>query len=325
MNTPRGKRHPLTPAHAQAWQRAQDINQFRWSTIDQRDLVLRRFMAFVADYGALDPAQPLSDHITPSTVRAYLQARWDRSPNTRCEDLRFLYEAILMVDTGSDWTWLLNAVRVLRRERHALQVDGPEKTVPDRADVLAAAAAYAAPSDPPSGDLATRIRRRDAALVALVADTALRIGTAASLRVTTNLTPGPQGWFIAVGGAQTKTGQSERRPLSPDANAVLAAYFAEFPEIREEEPLWRTFTGAPMALVSVKNRFPIAMYRVSGIKLGAHSFRHAKATEAVRDDGSERAATQLGHTDASMTRRHYVRRRPDDVARSAQPIVNPFV
>ena len=324
METLTGKPAALTAEHAREWRAAQAASRYRRTTVTQRERVLRRFMDFVDDIGGLNPAKPLAAHVTPSTVRAYVHAAWDRTPKTRFEDVRFVREAVLMLAPDADWGWLKDAVKVLRKDVHTLQRASPQILVPDRPTVLAAAATYVSENGMPLAKTSAVIPYRDAALVALVADTALRIGTIAALRMNKHLTRQAGGWFMHVPGALTKNGRPERARVSEQAGRIMDSYLAVLPRLSAGQALWRTRTGRAMAASSVQMRFPTAMLNVTGLASGPHAFRHAKAGAAVHESGSERAAIELGHADMTMTRRHYVQRNPDDVAPTAQAIVWPF-
>jgi integrase len=314
----------LHPNHRAAWQATRRASRLSETTLNDRERVLARFLDFVDDIGALDPEQPIAAHVTRETVRTYVHARWSQTPKMRFEDLRFLRETILMLAPSEDWRWLMDAVKVLGKDRHTLQPSTGKRVLLDSDTALAAAEAAVADSALPADAQAARVRARDAALVALVADTVLRIGTVAALCMQVHVSRRAGSWFLHVPGSLTKTGRPERRRLGPHAARVLDAYLATLPPLPHGEALWRSQTGAALSPATLKSRFPRALSNVTGLRAGPHAFRHARASERILESGGERASLDLGHVDPAVTRWYYVRSTPADVAASAQPIVSPF-
>jgi integrase len=314
----------LHPNHRAAWQATRRASGLSETTLNDRERVLARFLDFVDDIGALDPGQPIAAHVTPDTVRTYLHARWSQTPKMRFEDLRFLRESILMLAPSDGWPWLMEAVKVLKKDQQTLQRPTAEPILLDSDTALAASEAAVADSALPADAQVARIRARDAALVATVADTVLRIGTVAALCMQVHVSRRAGDWFLHVPGSLTKTGQPERRRLGPRAGRVLEAYLATLPPLPHGEALWRSQTGAALSPTTLKSRFPRALSNVTGLRAGPHAFRHARASERILESGGERASLDLGHVDPKVTRWYYVRSTPADVAASAQPIVSPF-
>ncbi len=149
--------------------------------------------------------------------------------------------------------------------------------------------------------------RRNRAMLALLYDTAIRVGELVALRVAdVDLA----GRTLRVRG---KARRDRRVPLSADLARVLAAYLAE---ARSRDRLFTSAAGAPLRTTAV-NQWLRRAARRAGIakRVSPHVFRHSFATAYLRNGGDEFTLQEiLGHATLDMVRR-YVHLAASDVAR----------
>lgn len=258
-------------------------------TIEAYRRDVTQFLGFLAEH--LDGAPSLKElaALTPADVRAFLAARRAHGIGSRSL-MRTLAGtrafARFLERNGKGKVGALAAVRTPKIP----------KTLPR--PLTAAAARRIADPDLPAGDgHEPWIHARDAAVLAMLYGSGLRISEALGLRRTD----------AGAGDAITVTGKGRKQrmvPVLPQVQNLVAAYVALCPhDLADDGPLFVGAKGGPLSARVVQ----LAMARLRGA-LGLpetatpHALRHSFATHLLGRGGDLRSIQELlGHASLSTT------------------------
>jgi len=253
----------------------------------QRDVL--QLLAFLAEHLGGAPSLKQLAALTPADVRAFMAARRGQNIGSRSL-MRTLAGtrafARFLERNGKGSVGALTAVR------------GPKiaKTLPRPLPI--AAAKHMADPDLPAGDgAAVWIHTRDAAVLALLYGSGLRISEALKLKRSDNGRPDA----ITVIG---KGGKQRMVPVLPHVQKLIADYIALCPyDLADHDPLFVGAKGGPLSPRVVQ----LAMARLRGA-LGLpetatpHALRHSFATHLLARGGDLRSIQELlGHASLSTT------------------------
>jgi len=159
-------------------------------------------------------------------------------------------------------------------------------------------------------------KKRDVALLELLAATGLRASEVAGLTVGDLELNERSGWVTVRG-----KGRKQRRvPVHARARRALREYLEERgDDVAPDEPLFLSQKGGPITPYAVW--YTVKKYaRLAGVEdVSPHTFRHTVATRLVRDPAVDlvTAATFLGHARLDTTAR-YSRPSEEDLAEAAE-------
>lgn len=274
-------------------------------TIEDYRRSLRSLIAFLGD-------PPLRRISTEDLVRFLADFRRTRGAKTA-------YNAWAAV--RSFWRYLEgrgfeNPARALRAPRYPR----PVIQVPTPADIRRVLEACDMTAPSRGRRRSFRMRRptalRDRALVMLLADTGLRIGEAAALRV--------EDVDLSSGRIRVQRGKGGKGRVvfaSPPVLEALRAYWASR-SAGPEDPAFADLNGRGLSADALK-RLIRRLGRRAGVRIHAHALRHFFATQYLRNGGDPLTLKRLlGHSTLAMVER-YVQLVDDDLReahRRASPI-----
>ncbi len=261
-------------------------------TLDAYSRDVRQFLVFMAEHLGGAPTLAELAKLTPQDVRAFMAAR--RAEGTSGRSLMRALAGIrsftrFLERNGKGNTAALSAVRAPK----------VPKTLPK--PLAIASAKQVSDADLRAGeDRETWILVRDAAVLALLYGSGLRISEALGLKRADMPAPGK-------GDAITVTGKGNKQrmvPVLPQVAALVADYIKLCPhDLPADGPLFVGARGGPLSPRIVQ----LAMERLRGA-LGLpdsatpHALRHSFATHLLARGGDLRAIQELlGHASLSTT------------------------
>jgi integrase/recombinase XerC len=285
-----GKFAPKVAAELDLWLRhLGDERRFSAKTVEAYRRDVLQFLAFLAEHLGGAPSLKELAALTPADVRAFMAARrgdgiGSRSLMRTLAGLRGF--ARFLERRGKGKVAALTAVRAPKIG----------KTLP-RPLPASAAKRVADPGLAAGDGREAWIHARDAALLALLYGSGLRISEALGL---------PRGDFDSAD-ALTVTGKGRKRrmvPLLPQVQKLIADYIALCPrDLPPDGPLFVGVKGGPLSARVVQ----LAMARLRGA-LGLpetatpHALRHSFATHLLARGGDLRAIQELlGHASLATT------------------------
>jgi integrase/recombinase XerC len=285
-----GKLAPKVAAELDLWLRhLGDERRFSAKTVEAYRRDVLQFLAFLAGHLGGAPSLKELAALTPADVRAFMAARrgdgiGSRSLMRTLAGLRGF--ARFLERRGKGKVAALTAVRAPKIG----------KTLP-RPLPASAAKRVADPGLAAGDGREAWIHARDAALLALLYGSGLRISEALGL---------PRGDFDSAD-ALTVTGKGRKRrmvPLLPQVQKLIADYIALCPrDLPPDGPLFVGVKGGPLSARVVQ----LAMARLRGA-LGLpetatpHALRHSFATHLLARGGDLRAIQELlGHASLATT------------------------
>jgi integrase/recombinase XerC len=285
-----GKLAPKVAAELALWLRhLGDERRFSAKTVEAYRRDVLQFLAFLAEHLGGAPSLKELAALTPADVRAFMAARrgdgiGSRSLMRTLAGLRGF--ARFLERRGKGKVAALTAVRAPKIG----------KTLP-RPLPASAAKRVADPGLAAGDGREAWIHARDAALLALLYGSGLRISEALGL---------PRGDFDSAD-ALTVTGKGRKRrmvPLLPQVQKLIADYIALCPrDLPPDGPLFVGVKGGPLSARVVQ----LAMARLRGA-LGLpetatpHALRHSFATHLLARGGDLRAIQELlGHASLATT------------------------
>ena len=261
-------------------------------TLEAYDRDVRQFLAFLADHLGGAPTLKQLARLTPADVRAFLAARRadgiaGRSLMRSLAGLRSFGRFLEREGKGR-----LDALTAVRAPKVAKSLPKP---------IAATAATRLADTDLRAGEEREPwVLARDAAVLALLYGSGVRISEALGLKRRDMPTPG-QGDVITVTG---KGNKQRMVPMLPQVLQAVADYVALCPySLPPQGPLFVGAKGGPLSPRIVQ----LAMARLRGA-LGLpdsatpHALRHSFATHLLSRGGDLRAIQELlGHASLSTT------------------------
>lgn len=269
--------------------------------------------------GALDPAEPPTDRVTPERLRLYAEALGER-----CKPVGVLGRVVELacvvkkMAPDQSWKWL---DRIIAGLRTRADLHRRHEDLPPSSRLFELGRRLIAEAPDACSELAAALQHRDGLLLALLAARPLRMRNLAMIRLGRHLLPVDGHWRLRFAAGETKTG----RPLElevPDAlvpaiglyldrhRPLLLARRGRWHGLRQEggPGFWISQDGTTMRPAALSDRLRAVTEAHLGVAVGPHAFRTALATEvAERDPAHVRAAAPLlGHATFAVTDRHYV-------------------
>ena len=283
---------PKVAAELEAWLRhLREERHYSPKTLEAYRRDVLQFLAFLAEHLGDPPSLKALAELTPADVRAFMAAR-------RAADIgsRSLMRSLAGVRgfarylerNGKGKVGALGAVRAPKIG----------KTLPR--PLVASAAKRLSDPDLAAGDEREPwIHARDAAVLALLYGSGLRISEALGLT--------RADFGVSAGGAVTVTGKGRKQrmvPVLPQVTKLIGDYLALCPfDLAEDGPLFVGAKGGPLSARVVQ----LAMARLRGA-LGLpetatpHALRHSFATHLLARGGDLRAIQELlGHASLATT------------------------
>jgi site-specific recombinase XerD len=225
---------------------------------------------------------------------------------------------------AQDWSWLRPLLarlqaRVRPMRDHAAALRSSDELVALGHRLMAEAEQERLPGDrcrryPRSVRLA--LRYRDGLLLALLAHHPIRLHNLAALAIGLHLRREPDGWWLVLEAAETKTRRAWQAPLAADLAVPLERYLAHWrPQIAgagvaaSSRALWLAAEGTVLSAKHIAVRVVRHTRAAFGKGLSPHRFRDALATTvAVRRPGQIGIVTPLlGHGSVATAQKHYNR------------------
>jgi integrase/recombinase XerC len=282
--------NPKVAAEIEGWLRyLGDERRYSAKTLEAYQRDVRQFLAFLAGHLGGAPSLKELAALTPADVRAFLAARRRAGVGSRSL-MRALAGvrgfARYLEKSGKGKVGALSAVRAPKIG----------KTLPRPLPV--AAARRIAETDLAGDDREPWIATRDAAVLALLYGSGLRISEALGLK---------RGDFDGARDAVTVTGKGGKQrmvPVLPQVQKLVADYVALCPyDLPADRPLFVGAKGGPLSPRVIQ----LAMARLRGA-LGLpetatpHALRHSFATHLLARGGDLRAIQELlGHASLATT------------------------
>ncbi|MBV1800593.1 site-specific integrase [Siccirubricoccus sp. G192] len=283
--------------------------------------------------GALDPAVPPGDRITPERVKAYLgDVAATRSTSTQQSRLVELYSVARVMDPGRDWGWIRHAAARVRA-RHRPVRDKCARTVGSRElyefglRLMDSAAVRAT--------LRQRaFQFRDGLIIAFLAARPLRRRNLTGLRLGRHVACRDSIWWLWVPAHETKTETEIDMPWPEALVPRLEMYLAEHRPFlcrqrgRWSRPanaaLWVSGDGSAMVGDAVYDRIILRTRREFGRGVNPHLFRDSAVTSLATEDPGHIgiAAPLLGHRDDEIATRHYNQASGIEATRSLQSVLS---
>ncbi len=265
------------------------------NTIREYRRVTGQLLAF---FGDISPAE-----LSPDDLRCFLaDYRRSRSPKT-------VYNAWVVL--RSFWRYLEehgypNIARALRAPRYPRPAT--RLLTPQDIRSLLKACEYTAPSRGKRKPfrMPRPTARRDKALVLLLADTGMRAGEVAALRV--------KDVDLSSGRIIVRSGKGGKgRTVFASATTLEALqHYWEEREARPDEPAFTTRTGRALSANEI-NHLIVNLGKRAGIKVHPHALRHFFATQFLRNGGDPLTLKRLlGHSTLRMVE-YYVQLVDDDL------------
>jgi integrase/recombinase XerC len=253
----------------------------------RRDVM--QFLAFLAEHLGGAPSLKQLSALAPADVRAFMAARRAQGIGSRSLMRTLAGTRAFARFLERNGKGKVGALAAVRAPKIARNLPRP---------LTAAAAKRMADPDLPAGDgHEPWIHARDAAVLALLYGSGLRISEALGLK---------RG-EVAGGDAVTVTGKGRKQravPVLPQVQNLIAAYLALCPyDLPDDGPLFVGAKGGPLSARVVQ----LAMARLRGA-LGLpetatpHALRHSFATHLLGRGGDLRSIQELlGHASLSTT------------------------
>ena len=241
-----------------------------------------------------DLDQPLSQALSAATIRQRIGELLDSGlkSSTVAGYLRAIKRIINWGHIEDQWSEI-SAVDVRRFPR--VRVDESPKRVlsPDEIARLLKAP-----------DLRTYVGKRDRAIIALFADSGMRVGELTRiLREDVSLAPPT----IILHGESTKSRKTRTVPMSEPMVCIMRSWLRARDRRAGDDPyLFPSQQGGPLERHSINHSLHRYARRVGvATPLGPHAFRRSFATASLRDGASMVSVQQtLGHATLHMTRRY---------------------
>lgn len=248
-------------------------------------------------------------------LAAWMEARPDLAPMSRL----MLCDAVLRVataaDPDADWSAERRLRRRLRREAHGAHGDRKLGRVPSTAVLLDAALDLAgAQAEAAATDLQALQRRRDGAMLAVLALMPMRLRAFVELRLGRSVLVEAEHIRIALSADMTKTGVPWEAEVPEAAAAPLRRYLEEVrPALvvrggrPDEDRLWLGDRGRPYKRGHLSQRIQSVTERLLGVRVPPQFFRDAAATTLARTSPEAARLTRglLGHAGFRTAERHY--------------------
>jgi integrase/recombinase XerD len=297
----------------------------RPNTLRRHQASYGRWLAFLEDSGQLDPGEAPGARATPERVRAYIAAlQAVNAPGTVLVRLQSLRTVLGWVAPDHDWSWLRPLLaRLQARARpvcdHTAALRSSDELVALGHRLMAEAEpgllpGYRCRRYPKAVRLA--LRYRDGLLLALLAHHPIRLHNLAALAIDHHLRREPDGWWLVLEAAETKTRRAWQAPLAGDLTAPLERYLAHWrPQIAGAgvaasfRALWLAAEGTVLSAKHIAVRVVRHTRAAFGQGLSPHRFRDAFATTvAVQRPGQIGIVTPLlGHSSVATAQKHYNR------------------
>lgn len=282
----------------------------RQPTLDSYVQTYGQWLDHLARTGELRDAEGPAERATPERVAGWRRENSARrlEPTTRRQMLSNLAAILRLMAPDRDWRFIVRpGGRSLKRAIRG----GPKPTVVrDVAEVMAhVRRLHRQGLEAPDGPERWRALR-DAALLAMLATRAPRVGSLVVMTLDRHITLRPdRTWFVVYPFEHTKGGKVLDYPLAPEPSAMLTDYLenarARFPRAGSTDRLWMGMKG-PMTREGLQRIVECRTLAWFGQAHGPHAFRKWLRTSAARRDPglAMDAGDVMGHT-AEVSAQHY--------------------
>jgi integrase len=284
------------------------------------------WLGFLAEIDRGVLAAPPGDRVTAERIRAYGESLGGLQPVSRVAYVKAVYDVVRHLSPGQDWRWLRCIVtrleRVVQPVHRPLQIDALALRQVGL-DLIGEAQVDLARIAP--GDLqplrSACERWRDGLFIALAITIPLRRANLAGLHLAETLQKIGIGWRIEFAPHQAKTGRAIEATIPGWLGQEIDTYVAHcrprFPKANHHASLWPSWRGTSMTDGALYAAFVRGVRHATGIALRLHDIRAIAATSLVIADPASASAASplLGHADARVTQRHYVRAGTVEAAR----------
>jgi site-specific recombinase XerC len=284
-----------------------------------------RWLAFLVAQGQLDPGEAPGARATPERVRAYIaELQAVNASGTALVRLQSLAVVLGWLAPTQDWSWLRPLlarlqVRVRPVRDHAPSLRSSYELVALGHRLMAEAEQGLLPGDrcrryPRPVRLA--LRYRDGLLLALLAHHPIRLHNLAALAIGLHLRREPDGWWLVLDAAETKTRRSWQAPLAAGLTAPLERYLQYWrPQLAgagvaaSSRVLWLAAEGTALSAKHLHVRVVRHTRAAFGKGLSPHRFRDALATTIAvqRPELIGIVTPLLGHSTVATAQKHYNR------------------
>jgi integrase len=270
-----------------------------------------RWLAYLRDAGALDPAVPASARVTEERLDGYLHdlQQHGNADQTLVSRLSELKGALSLLEPGSKFGWVTRP-HGIHISRH-LAMTKRDRPVHHGATLLAWAQRLFAAGLAHSQPRCRRTLIRTAVMIGVLVLPAPRLGALAKLRLGRNLQRHEDGWVLDQDASITKMGRAEWCPLHEAVTPMIDRYLAveriELLAGKITDRLWIAQGGEPLAEGSIARQIRELSDKEFHRPFGPHAFRHSLGTTNATDNYAAPldASTLLGHSSPQTTSRYY--------------------
>lgn len=286
------------------------------------------WLAFLARNGGFDEATGTADRVTPEAVKAYVLSTLERcSMETTHMRLNELGKIVRAMSPTTDWAWLRNAERRLRKQcRHGelkrqagVSASDLYEWGVDRMNSVEA--------DEPLPAKERAIQYRQGLIVALLIARPVRLRTFLGLRIGKGLVQANGKIVLSLGREDLKDNKARDLPLPAGLEHKMDRYLSQHRQIllqgARTDALWITKYGREYSTSGFVGSLAKLTHREFGETLRPHAFRHIAAISVALEDPENVniIATILGHASLSTSDTYYNRAKGIEATHAYQDVV----
>ncbi|SUZ33312.1 Tyrosine recombinase XerD [Roseibaca ekhonensis] len=263
-------------------------------------------------------------------LRVWLAALGHNSNMTRLMFVEGVIRVLSKAEPDADWSRHRKLVAALKRLAGRGDPARKRGRILSSRVLLKAGMDLSGPdADGTSNALQRALKRRDGAMLALLAMMPMRARAFSSLEIGTSLIIRPEGFTIALTEDMTKTGAPWEADVPEPAASALRHYldvarpFLMARTNQRHDRLWVEKKGAHMRHDTVRLRIAKKTTDKTGIRVPPHFFRDAAATTLARESSEAARLIRpiLAHSSFETAEKHYIHAQSLDASRAFMQVV----
>lgn len=267
---------------------------------------------------------------TIERLRVWLASLGHNSNMTRLMFVEGVIRVLSKAEPDADWSRHKKLVAALKRLAGRGDPARKRGRILSSRVLLKAGMDLSGPdADNTSNALQRALKRRDGAMLALLAMMPMRARAFSSLEIGTSLIVRPEGFTIALTEDMTKTGVPWEADVPEPVASALRAYldlarpFLLARNNHAHDMLWAEKKGAPMLYNTVRLRIAKKTTDKTGIRVPPHFFRDAAATTLTRESAQAARLIRpiLAHSSFETAEKHYIHAQSLDASRAFMQVV----
>lgn len=300
------------------------LAHLRSTTVAMLEEQYGRWLAWLATIEPTSIETPPPDRFTSMRLRDWIQDMSGMAPTSRALIADGALRILRAAAPDHDWRVHLRLIALQQREGDATRGKRKQGRVLSSAVLLDAGLSLAGPhADEASTPLEAAKRRRDGAMLALLALIPIRLRALTALELGHSLLKSSDGMIIALSADMTKTGVSWETRVPDVVAAPLLRYLdAARPWLmartgRDHARVWVNGQGDPLVEGYLSRRVSNATQAMTGVRVPPHFFRDAAATTLTRlsPESARLIRPLLAHSGYDTAARHYIHAEGIETAR----------